>query len=485
MSSVLESDRDTTSTDGRLLIAGSWQRATDGATYVLFDPSSGEPAGSVADAGAADVERAVAAAHGAAGHGPWGRLDALERSRVLWRIGDLVLDNAERLAALEAADSGRPISLVRSIDVPLAARFFQVLSSWCAMQGMAFDGGTEARGGHASGGVVALVHSVELPLLQHAWHVAAALGVGAGAVVLLAEESPLSSLLLGELVQQAGVPDGALNLLTSTRTDAIECLVRHPDVMRVQFCGDARHGRAVALAAADVVKPLGLDVAGISPEVICADADLDEACRGAANALFLASTQGRDAGVELYIEHGVVDEVLARIGELAGELEAGPALAPSTRLGPLASAAQLARFHAQTATARARGWPVLGHEIDTAQGYSVRPALIGVDEADEIGLDSPAANRIVHVRSFQRAALETQLRARRRRIDTLGLWTRNRGFAQRLAGALGAATSRVNFLPGNRFRDLCDFYTRNRFPDHALVAAASSGVRRRTVMGER
>ena len=128
---------------------------------------------------------------------------------------------------------------------------------------------------------------------------------------------------------------------------------------------------------------------------------------------------------------------------------------------------------------------VLGHEIDTAQGYSVRPALIGVDEADEIGLDSPAANRIVHVRSFQRAALETQLRARRRRIDTLGLWTRNRGFAQRLAGALGAATSRVNFLPGNRFRDLCDFYTRNRFPDHALVAAASSGVRRRTVMGER
>ncbi|MEQ8495411.1 MAG: aldehyde dehydrogenase family protein [Gammaproteobacteria bacterium] len=485
MSSVLESDRVATSTDGRLLIAGSWQGAADGATYALFDPSSGAAAGRVADAGVADVERAVEAAHGAASRGPWARLDALERSRVFWRIGDLVLDNAERLAALEATDSGRPISVVRSIDVPLAARFFQLLSSWCAMQGMAADGDGTARTAHGCAGVVALVHGVELPLLQHAWHAAAALAAGASAVVLLAEEAPLSALLLGELVQQAGVPDGALNLLTSARADTLESLVRHPDVLRVQFCGDARHGRAVALAAADVLKPAGVDIAGLSPEVICADADLDAACHGAANALFLASTQGRDADVELHVEHSVLDEVLVRIGELAGELEAGPALAPSTRLGPLASAAQLARFRAQTATARANGWPVLGGETGPAGGYGVQPTLVVVDEADEAGLTARAANRIVHVHSFERATLEAQLRARRRRIDTLGVWTRDDAYARRLAGVTGAATSRLNFVPGNRFRELCDFYTRNRFPDHALVAAANSGVRRQTVMGGR
>src|SRR6266542_855661 len=337
----------------RNLIGGKWVAAASGKSFEVFNPADASVIARVPDSDREDISRAVAAARRAFESGPWRGMTPSERVRLVWRIGDLIFQNADELAELESLDNGKPRAVARVADVPLAADLFHYLAGWATkIEGNSIPISVPYAPGsqfHAFTlrepvGVIGQIIPWNFPLLMAAWKLGPALACGNCVVLKPAEQTPLSALRLGEILLEAGVPDGVVNIVTGFGETAGAALAVHDDVDKVAFTGSTEVGRIIVRAAAGNLKKVSLELGGKSPNIIFKDAgDLNAAITGAANAIFFNHGQCCCAGSRLMIERDIFDDVVAGVAEQAKKIKLGPGLDSATEMGPLVSEEQLAR----------------------------------------------------------------------------------------------------------------------------------------------
>ncbi len=328
---------------GRLIINGQAVDAASGATFTTMNPATEEIITTVAEAGVEDVDRAVQAAR-AALDGPWAKMKPIDRSRVLWKLGDLVLQNADELARLETLDNGKPIFESRLVDIDMVARCFHYFSGWATKLTGDTTNVNPALFTYTLRepvGVVGAIIPWNFPMIMVGWKVAPALAAGNTIVVKPAELTPLTALRLGELAIEAGIPAGVFNVLSGKGRVAGEALVKHPMVNKISFTGSTEVGQHLMRTAADTLKKLTLELGGKSPNIVFADADLDSALKGATAGIFYGKGDGCAAGSRLLVERPVYDEFVAKLAERAKKLVPADPMDPKTRLGSLVSKAQM------------------------------------------------------------------------------------------------------------------------------------------------
>src|SRR5262245_43968016 len=285
-----------------MLINGKWVSAFSGETFATVNPATGETICNVPSGGKADIEAAVKAARKAFDEGPWRRTTPSERGRLLWKLADLLEQNLEEFARIESLDNGKPLSVARVADVPLAADLFRYMGGWATkILGNTIPISTPGQQFFAYTlrepiGVVGQIIPWNFPLLMAAWKLGPALATGRTVVLKPAEQTPLSALRLGELIQEAGFPDGVVNIVTGFGETAGAALAAHPGVDKVAFTGSTEVGKLILKAATNDLKKVSLELGGKSPNVVLRDADLDLAIRGTANAIFFNHGQCCCAG---------------------------------------------------------------------------------------------------------------------------------------------------------------------------------------------
>jgi len=368
----------------RLLIGGKWVDAVSGQTFTTYDPATEAPLGEVAAGDKADVDRAVAAARRAFESGPWRRMTPSERGRAIWKLADLVEQHTEEFAQLETLDNGKPISVARVADVPLVVDHFRYYAGWATkVEGETIP--VSVGGQHVLNytlrepvGVVGQIIPWNFPLLMAAWKLGAALACGNTVVLKPAEQTPLSALRLGELLDDAGIPPGVVNIVTGLGETAGAAIATHPDIDKVAFTGSTEVGREVMKAAAGNLKRVSLELGGKSPNIIFADADLDAAAVGAASAIYFNHGQCCCAGSRLYIESAAYDKVMPRLVEYAEKIRMGPGMDPATEMGPLVSDEQFRRVNDYLDEGRREGAKIRaggGRPGQLDRGYFVAPTV--------------------------------------------------------------------------------------------------------------
>ncbi|MGP0036203.1 MAG: aldehyde dehydrogenase family protein [Solirubrobacteraceae bacterium] len=370
----------------RMLIDGEWIEARHSCTLEVYDPALGEVIDHVPSGDAEDVGLAVTAARRALEDSEWSRLTASERGRLIWRIGDLILENAEELAAIESLDNGKPLSVACAVDVPLAGDLFHYMAGFATkIHGQTFQiSGPCAPGAqfHAYTlkepiGVVGQIIPWNFPLLMAARKLGPALATGCTVVLKPAEQTPLSALRLAELMQEAGLPNGVVNVVTGFGETAGAAVAAHPGIDKVAFTGSTEIGKLIVKATAENLKRVTLELGGKSPNVVFADADLETAIPGVANAIFFNHEQCCCTGSRLYIERAVYDDVLAGVADHAEHIKVGRGSDAGTEMGPLVSAEQLERVTGFLES----GWrdgvrTVVGGGRIGDRGYFVAPTVL-------------------------------------------------------------------------------------------------------------
>jgi acyl-CoA reductase-like NAD-dependent aldehyde dehydrogenase len=437
----------------RLLIGGEWVDAQDRQLFSTENPANGEPLAQVALAGPADVDRAAWAARAALADGAWNQLNGEERARLLWRLADLIDENADQLAELETLDNGKPLRIARRGDLPAASKHFRYFAGWAGK----LEGSTIPVS-HAGQfvytlrepvGVVGLIIPWNFPLLMTAWKLAPALACGNTCLLKPAEETPLSALRLGELIQEAGFPAGVVNILTGPGKPTGAAISAHPEVDKVAFTGSTEVGRKIMESAArSNLKRISLELGGKSPNVIFADADLDKAIKGALWAAFSTAGQECVAGTRLFVERQVYQEVLQGLSEQARRLRVDQGFAEKVHIGPLISQTQLERVLHYIESGKHAGAEVIsgGQRLGGkfSSGYFMSPTIFAhQNDALEI-VREEIFGPVAAVTPFDEwDELVSRANASRYGLAS-GLWTRDLGKAHRFAQAVKAGTVWIN-----------------------------------------
>src|SRR3984957_3905966 len=313
----------------KMLINGKWVEAASGKTFPTYNPATGEILARVAEGDREDIDRAVKAARAAFETGPWSKMTPSERGRAIWKLGDLLEQNLEEFAELEMLDNGKPLKVARVADVPLAVDLFRYMAGWATkIEGntIPISAGNKflAYTLRQPVGVVGQIIPWNFPLLMAAWKLGPALATGCTVVIKPAEQTPLSCLRLGELVQEAGIPDGVVNIVPGYGETAGAALAAHPDVDKIAFTGSTEVGKLILQAAAGNLKKVSLELGGKSPNVVFGDGDLKTAISGSASAIFFNHGQCCCAGSRLYIEKSIFDEVVESVSAKAKKINVGP-----------------------------------------------------------------------------------------------------------------------------------------------------------------
>jgi phenylacetaldehyde dehydrogenase len=370
------------SNPGKLLIDGDWVAAASGRTFETINPATEEKLAEVAHGEKEDIDRAVRAARQAFAYdSPWRRMSPSARGKLIWRIGDLIEEHVEELAMLESLDNGKPMGVARVADVPLAADLFHYMAGW-PTKILGDTTPISAPGEYLSYtlrepvGVVGQIIPWNFPLLMAAWKLGPALATGCTVVLKPAEQTPLSALYLGELLLEAGLPGGVVNIVTGFG-DAGAALSGHDDVDKVAFTGSTEVGRLIVAAAGGNLKKVSLELGGKSPNVVFADADLDAAVVGAANGIFFNHGQCCNAGSRLYIQEAAFDDVVAGVAEQAKKITVGSGLDAGTQMGPLISDEQFEKVLGYLQSgADAGAEAVVGGGRVGDRGYFVEPTVL-------------------------------------------------------------------------------------------------------------
>ena len=369
----------------KLLIDGEWVEAASGQTFATFNPATEETLAEVAHGQAEDIERAVRAARRAFDDdSPWRRMNASDRGRIIWRISELIEEHADEFAMLESLDNGKPFKVARAADVPLSADLFRYMAGWptkihgstVPISALPAPGEYLAYTLREPVGVVGQIIPWNFPLLMAAWKLGPALACGCTVVLKPAEQTPLSALRLGELLQEAGLPDGVVNIITGFG-DAGAALAAHDDVDKVAFTGSTEVGKLVVQAATGNLKKVSLELGGKSPNVVYADADLEAAIPGAANGIFFNHGQCCNAGSRLFIQKQVFDDVVAGVAEIGQSIKLGPGTDPDAQMGPLISDEQFEKVLGYIDSGRSDGAEaVIGGGRQGDRGYFVQPTIL-------------------------------------------------------------------------------------------------------------
>ncbi len=370
---------------GRLLIGGEWRDASGGKTFETINPATGEPLTTVAEASASDVDAAVQAARKAFDDaaGPWRKMSASERGRVLWKIAELVEANIDELAELETLDNGKPIFESRYVDMPMVADVFRYYAGWATKihgETININEGAFTYTLREPVGVVGAIVAWNFPLLLTSWKLGPALACGNTVVLKPAEQTPLTALRFGELCRQAGVPAGVLNIATGGPQTG-KALVQHPQVDKVAFTGSTVVGKEIMKSAAETLKRVTLELGGKSPNIVFADSDLDNAVKGAINGIFYGKGEVCCAGSRLFVEKKVEDEFMTKLVERTKKLRPGDPLDPKTRLGAIVSQQQMKTVLGYIDAGKSEGAKLAigGNrvEIGNGKGYFIEPTVFG------------------------------------------------------------------------------------------------------------
>ena len=438
----------------KILINGKWVEAASGKTFATYNPATGEVLARVAEGDREDIDRAVKAARDAFETGRWSQLTASERGRAIWKLADLLEENLEEFAELESLDNGKPLKIARAADVPLAVDLFRYFAGWATK----IEGNTiPISVPYAPGakflaytlrepvGVVGQIIPWNFPLLMAAWKLGPALATGNTVVLKPAEQTPLTALRLGELIQEAGIPDGVVNIVPGYGETAGAALAAHPGVDKVAFTGSTEVGKLILQAAAGNLKKVSLELGGKSPNVVFADVDLDAAIAGAASAIFFNHGQCCCAGSRLYVENKVFDQVVEGVAQHAKKINVGSGQDESTDMGPLVSAEQMNRVCGYLESGFSEGAKaVVGGGRHGDKGYFVKPTvLVNTTEKMKVVREEIFGPVVTAIPFSDPAELVTQANDSVYGLAA-GIWTRDISKAHRLASQLRAGTVWIN-----------------------------------------
>ncbi len=377
-----------------LLIDGQWTAAEDGSVSDVYNPSSGKVISTAAMASRGDTERAVAAARASFDSGAWTGLTPSERGKILWRTADLLEQYADEVAELEMLDAGKSFAGARHGEIPFAADCFRYYAGWCTK----IEGSTKQLSTVPNQdfhiytrrepmGVAALIVPWNGPLVQTAWKVAPALAAGCSCILKPATETPLSAVRLGEILQEAGLPDGVFNILLGGGSTVGQLLAEHPDVDKVSFTGSTQVGKSIIDAAKGNLKKVSLELGGKSPVIIFEDADLEAAITGTAEGIFSNAGQVCVAGSRLYVHESVYQQVVEGIADIARNMKVGPATVEGLDMGPLISKKHLNSVYQMVKSGRASGARLVagGELVEGGGGYFIQPTVFAdADHSMEI-----------------------------------------------------------------------------------------------------
>jgi len=367
----------------KMLIGGQWVEAASGKAFETIDPSTGEVLARVAEGDSEDINRAVTAARKAFESGPWPKMTPSQRGRLLWKVAELIEQHADELAQLETLDNGKPIKYSKGGDVPLTADHFRYFAGWATkIEGDTIPVSIPNMFTYSLReplGVVGQIIPWNFPLQMASWKLAPALACGNTVVLKPAEQTPLTALRLGELICEAGFPDGVVNIVPGFGETAGAALAAHPDVDKIAFTGSTEVGKKILQASAGNLKKVTLELGGKSPNIIFPDADMKYAVRGALNAIFFNQGQVCTAGSRLFVHESVYDQVVSGLTDAASKMKLGQGIDPATELGPVVSQEQLERVTGYIEIGKREGaMPTTGGERatgDLAQGYFVQPTV--------------------------------------------------------------------------------------------------------------
>lgn len=435
-----------------LLVGGTFTAAEAGERIAVLDPGTGQTITSVAQGRAADVDKAVRAAHAAFQGSAWQGMKPVERSRLLHRLADLIERDIDFLAELETVDNGAPLLLTRHFFLPLVAATIRYYAGWpTRLHGETVEvsapGEWHAYTLREPVGVVGQIVAWNVPLVLAMQKVAPALAAGCTIVLKPAELTPLTALRLGELALEAGIPAGVLNVVTG-EGDAGAALVAHPLVDKISFTGSTAVGKAIMRSAADSMKRLSLELGGKSPAIVFTDADLDLAIPGAANAVFMNTGQVCVAGSRLFVHRKVYDKVVEGVAAIAGQLPIGHGLDEGSVIGPLISAAQRNRVMGYVEQGKAAGASLVAGGVETGEGgFFVKPTLFTDTNPDMSIIREEIFGPVVAAIPFDDDTDLSALVAEANNTQyglAASIWTRDLATAHRMARRVRSGTVGIN-----------------------------------------
>jgi acyl-CoA reductase-like NAD-dependent aldehyde dehydrogenase len=362
-----------------LLIGGKWVPAKSGKTFETINPANEEVLALIAEGDKADVDEAVKAARKAFEEGKWSSITPHQRSRYLLKIAELIDKYADELAALETLDNGKPLTQSRSIDIVGAAGIFRYFAGWPTKIYGETNPSDPSMFNYTLRepiGVCGLITPWNFPLMMAVQKVAPALACGNTVVLKPAEQTPLTTLRLGEIIQEAGIPDGVVNVVTGFGPGAGSSITEHPDVDKVSFTGSTEVGKMILAASTGNLKRVSLELGGKSPNIIFPDADLNQAIPNAMNGVFFNSGQVCVAGTRIFVQRDMYDNFLDQFAKATERMTLGDPLDPKTRLGPVVSKEQFDRVKGYLELGRKEGARVaIGGDTTGEIGYFVKPTL--------------------------------------------------------------------------------------------------------------
>lgn len=435
----------------QLLIGGNWQNSSTGEEFAVFDPATGRKIAMVQEASAIDVDRAVSAARAAFDHGPWTRMNPTERSVLIWRLADLIERNGDELAQIDSLDNGKPVTDARKLDVGFAVDLLRYMAGWCTkitgdVLPMSQQGEWHGYTLREPVGVCALIVPWNFPLLMAIWKLAPALAAGCTMILKPAEQTPLSAIRLGQLIQEAGFPDGVVNVLTGDgRVGA--ALTNHEGVDKVAFTGSTEVGKLIVGGASGNLKKVSLELGGKSPQIVFPDADLVRTAAGTAEGIFFNMGQCCTAGSRIYAHKSIFDDLMNGLAKEAEKLVIGPGLSPTTQIGPLVSQEQFDRVSGYIEAGRRDGAEVVtGGERWGNEGYFIKPTILAHTTPQMSVVREEIFGPVVCAMPYDDDDLDEIAREANNTPFGLGasIWTRDMSIAHKMARRIKAGTIWVN-----------------------------------------
>jgi len=433
---------------GKLFIGGKWVDSVSGKRFQTINPATEEVITSIAEGDKEDIDLAVAAARSAFEDGSWRKTDARERGKILLRVMDLIEKNKDELALLETLDNGKPISETINADLPLVIDCLLYYAGWADK----IHGETIPVRGEFFNytlrepvGVVGQIIPWNFPLLMAAWKIAPALACGNTVVLKPAEQTPLTALRLGEICQEAGLPDGVLNVVPGYGPTAGAALAEHMDVDKIAFTGEYTTGRIIMQAASRNLKRVSLELGGKSPNIIFADSDIDSAVNGAMTGIFFNQGEVCCAGSRLFLEKSIHDEFVDKLSSRASSLRVGNPEDSDTQMGAQVSQEQFDKILGYIDSGKQEGAKlVTGGERCGERGYFIKPTIFdAVDSKMKIAREE-IFGPVVSAITFD----NVDDMVRQSNLSIYGLaaavWTRDIKKAHRLARDLKAGTIWIN-----------------------------------------
>ncbi len=373
-------------------IGGKWLPSASGKTFPTINPATEEVIAEISEGDKEDIDLAVDSARRAFESGPWSKMDARKRGKLLYRLADLIEEEIDELAALESLDNGKPVSDARAADLPLVIdclRYYAGYADKIHGYTIPVNGNYFTYTRKEPVGVAGQIIPWNFPMLMVAWKWGPALAAGCTIVMKPAEQTPLTCLRMAQLAQEAGIPDGVINVVPGYGPTAGASLVRHPGVDKIAFTGEHRTAQVIMRDAAESLKRLTFELGGKSPNVIMADADLDAAAVGTEFGLFFNQGQCCCAGSRVFVEESVHDEFVEKLKKLAAKRRLGPPLAKDTKQGPQVDQAQFDKIMGYIQKGKQEGANcVIGGNRFGDRGYFIEPTIFdNVDDKMSIAKD--------------------------------------------------------------------------------------------------